>query len=664
MKNNPENINEILSQQISGFHQYCLEAPVQMTYASRNLCRMLGVTTLTAESYLQLVHPADRKAYTAFLARLADGRPEDTLQYRMIKPDGSIISVCDTIHTGRSADGCVMGNSVLANISELKAENKDLRFLNDTVPCGFLKYSCEKQPRITYINDRMLSILRLPVEREGRSELMELYMENIYMLIPLEERRRFSRYLERVSRSGAPLAGEMTVQRGDGSKAHLFGWVAVTHNEKGEPEYQSVCMDISEKYRTKKTAEINRYLNALHDVYDTIFEYDLAAGTVTCIYGENSPTFRPIQRIPMQMQAATEQWARGCIHPDDLERVLAFFSDFFRNRLADGQLSQIRYQAHSSDGQWKHYLGLFLEVDATTSLYCCRNLSHTRESVDLQLENDSLKNINENMQELMMQFTDGIAAFELSGNLVTPLYASDNVCGFFGFSRDEWMKLMQQKTPLLQFVQRCNIPYAEFAKALAQGEAEFTYSDLGSGLIRRIKAVCSQKSARASSRYVMLYDLDRGTQAAGAPSVYIRTFGYFDVFVQGKPIAFRIQKAKELFALLVDRRGGYVSSDEAISYLWPEEASNTVTLARYRKVALRLKNILEEYGIPQVVEAVDGKRRIVTQQVQCDLYDYLSGKPEYAQLFKGSYMNNYSWGETTLGELTCENLYESRTFRT
>lgn len=66
----------------------------------------------------------------------------------------------------------------------------------------------------------------------------------------------------------------------------------------------------------------------------------------------------------------------------------------------------------------------------------------------------------------------------------------------------------------------------------------------------------------------------------------------------------------------------------------------------------------------QVVEAVDGKRRIVTQQVQCDLYDYLSGKPEYAQLFKGSYMNNYSWGETTLGELTCENLYESRTFRT
>ena len=38
-------------------------------------------------------------------------------------------------------------------------------------------------------------------------------------------------------------------------------------------------------------------------------------------------------------------------------------------------------------------------------------------------------------------------------------------------------------------------------------------------------------------------------------------------------------------------------------------------------------------------------------KVACDLYNYLSGKEEYAQLFKGSYLTNYSWGETTLGEL-------------
>ena len=74
--------------------------------------------------------------------------------------------------------------------------------------------------------------------------------------------------------------------------------------------------------------------------------------------------------------------------------------------------------------------------------------------------------------------------------------------------------------------------------------------------------------------------------------------------------------------------------------------------SRYRKVALRLKNTLEEYGIADIVENVDGKRRIVPEAVSCDLFDYLSGKEEASALFKGSYLTNYSWGETTLGELS------------
>ena len=135
------------------------------------------------------------------------------------------------------------------------------------------------------------------------------------------------------------------------------------------------------------------------------------------------------------------------------------------------------------------------------------------------------------------------------------------------------------------------------------------------------------------------------------PAVRIRTFGYFDVFVDDKPIAFRSEKSKELFALLVDRRGGYVSSDEAIAFLWEDAPADQVTLSRYRKVAMRLKNTLEEYGISDAVESVNGKRRIVPERVSCDLFDYLSGKEEHSQLFKGSYLTNYSWAENTLAEL-------------
>lgn len=159
----------------------------------------------------------------------------------------------------------------------------------------------------------------------------------------------------------------------------------------------------------------------------------------------------------------------------------------------------------------------------------------------------------------------------------------------------------------------------------------------------------------------MLYRADNITEKASAARaataqesavVEIHTFGYFDIFVSGRPIMFKSEKAKELLAILVDRRGGYVTADEAISLLWEDEPASPVVLSRYRKIALRLKNTLEEYGVSQIVESVNGKRRLSTEYVDCDLYRYLSAPQENVSLFHGSYLTNYSWGEITLGELT------------
>jgi len=46
------------------------------------------------------------------------------------------------------------------------------------------------------------------------------------------------------------------------------------------------------------------------------------------------------------------------------------------------------------------------------------------------------------------------------------------------------------------------------------------------------------------------------------------------------------------------------------------------------------------------------------EKVQCDLYDYLSGKEDFAQSFNGSYLTNYSWAETTLGALATQHMKE------
>ncbi len=133
-------------------------------------------------------------------------------------------------------------------------------------------------------------------------------------------------------------------------------------------------------------------------------------------------------------------------------------------------------------------------------------------------------------------------------------------------------------------------------------------------------------------------------------SVRINTFGYFSVFVNGIPILFTNKKAKELLALLVDRRGNFVTSKEAAGILWDDELLTDVVLARYRKVALQLKRTLEKYGVGYLIETVNGQRRIQKDKVSCDLYEFLDTDNADKQ-FSGFYMTDYSWGEVTLGEL-------------
>lgn len=134
------------------------------------------------------------------------------------------------------------------------------------------------------------------------------------------------------------------------------------------------------------------------------------------------------------------------------------------------------------------------------------------------------------------------------------------------------------------------------------------------------------------------------------PGVFIRTFGYFDVFVDGKAIPFSNEKAKEYLAFLVDRRGGFVTSREAAVNLFESDDKNA--LARSRKAAMYMNRTLEEYGIGFIVENEAASRRLVLGKVRCDLFDYMSASDrKRSTLFCGSYMNDYSWAEMTKAEL-------------
>ncbi|MBQ4575568.1 MAG: hypothetical protein IJA85_10320 [Clostridia bacterium] len=417
-------------------------------------------------------------------------------------------------------------------------------------------------------------------------------------------------------------------------------------------------------------AATNAYIQALAQVYNEIFEFDLEARTVRCLHGHFMGMAQTMRSIRLVMDDSVNYWLEHLILPEDRATVREAFDRLIAGEIpAVGKPSQVEFRIRSSSQKIRYYLGLFVKVDPAACILCCCDISKQREAEALQRENQALKGLNQHMKAIVEGLTDGMLAFEVTNDLVMPLYISDNICDFFSISRDTWMNIMKQGIPIRDFLSQSNLTYEAYLKLLADGSAEFNYIDVSSGNEMRIRAISNTiKNDDVETHHIMLYDITekyrselRLSQLKSSErddcsdptrnGIYIRTFGYFDVFIDGKPIAFRHEKSKELFALLVDRRGGFVSSSDAIGFLWEDEPVTPVTLARYRKVALRLRNLLEEYGIADVIEAVDGKRRIIPERIRCDLYDYLSRDAQFASLFNGSYLSNYSWAEITLAQL-------------
>lgn len=181
---------------------------------------------------------------------------------------------------------------------------------------------------------------------------------------------------------------------------------------------------------------------------------------------------------------------------------------------------------------------------------------------------------------------------------------------------------------------------------------------------RRLRVEERMRSIRQADGSVWLYgvvmnareeraDLARPEAEPSAKRIAVQTFGYLNILIDGKPVVFEHEKAKELLAVLIDRQGRFVSSGEIISCLWEDEAVSENTQSRCRKAVYHLRKLLAQYGLGELLESTSkGYRRIRTEMIDCDLYHYLDGEEAYRDRFRGAYMSDYSWAEQTLTMLT------------
>ena len=143
-----------------------------------------------------------------------------------------------------------------------------------------------------------------------------------------------------------------------------------------------------------------------------------------------------------------------------------------------------------------------------------------------------------------------------------------------------------------------------------------------------------------------------GRRSDSQARVEARTFGNFDLLVNGTPVLFRQAKCKELLAYLVDRQGSSVTRAEAFAILWGDRLYDRPMQKQFDVIIRSLRETLKENGVEEIFEIKGGMLRIHPQRIDCDLFRFCNGDVSALNAYQGEYMNGYPWASMTESYMT------------
>ena len=133
----------------------------------------------------------------------------------------------------------------------------------------------------------------------------------------------------------------------------------------------------------------------------------------------------------------------------------------------------------------------------------------------------------------------------------------------------------------------------------------------------------------------------------GPAHVRVRTFGNFDVYVDGKPVSFRLAKSKEILAYLVDKQGAGVTRAEIFAAVWEDQPYDRGMQKQLDVYIRSLRETLKDCGAAEIMEMNKGILRVRPDAFTCDAYLFCSGDSDAINSYRGEYMSAYSWASMT-----------------
>lgn len=132
--------------------------------------------------------------------------------------------------------------------------------------------------------------------------------------------------------------------------------------------------------------------------------------------------------------------------------------------------------------------------------------------------------------------------------------------------------------------------------------------------------------------------------------VYIQMFGKFNVLKDGIPLQLH-GKTREILALIACKRGKEISNEEIYNTVWEGREYSNEHMKTYYNAVKRLKNLLVEAGIGDLIRSTPHGQMLNTDMCDCDYFTWQDKNPDNRARFEGEFLSDYSWGEYILAGL-------------
>jgi diguanylate cyclase (GGDEF)-like protein/PAS domain S-box-containing protein len=435
----------------------------ETSYVSPQIERLLGYTPeewlAERDMWRRHLHPEDRPWITAAIECAVREGKEFSLEYRMVRRDGSIVWIQDWGRVRTDESGCTFIHGVMLDITERKEAERAraevearLRALVETMPA--VLYVCEPEPirlpdgllsyPFRYLNDEVAELTGYPASQFLADPTL------FARLIHPDDWERYEAEMLRTDETGQLCDVDYRIVRRDGSVRWIRERAVQLRDATGQPlAWQGLLIDVTAQKETE------RALREAEERYRTLVEQLPGALLVVSAQprwrADGTPAFDliyvspQIERLTGYPPAAWHEpglWMR-LVHPDDRPHVLSCLERCLRERAArtveyrlvraDGRTVWIRHEATlllDQDGEPLVSQSLLLDITAEKEAEAAQRESEERFRLLAQHHPGAVTIVEPEPVAL----SDGTLGWRI-------LFVSPRIVDLTGYTAEEWSEL-------------------------------------------------------------------------------------------------------------------------------------------------------------------------------------------------------------------------------